>query len=280
MAGRGRGGPAPAHGKLPPAASRPAAAAPPSSSPSPSSSSAAPPRPSLPPLDADSWAASRFPSALLACVAAVQAGVTRAHLVDARADGGLLLELYSRDGVGTMVSADFYEGIRAAHALDAPAIEGLLRPLAEAGITRARDAREVEAALPDFTVVEREGAVIGCAALSPLGPSPDGAACAELAAFCIAPQYRGSGRGDALLDYVEQAARDRGFDRVLLLTTRTADWFVQRSFAAAGAAASSALLPASRRTGVDPARGAKLFVKTIVKDLGRGAAPPGKRIGF
>ena len=53
-----------------------------------------------------------------------------------------------------------------------------------------------------------------------------------------------------------------------------------RAFAPAGMAASSALLPAARRAGVDPARGAKLFVKAIVKDLGRGAAPPGKRIGF
>jgi amino-acid N-acetyltransferase len=249
--------------------SAPAAAAPPPSI-----------RPSLPPLDADSWAASRFPSALLACVAAVQAGVARAHLVDARQDGGLLLELYSRDGVGTMISADFYEGIRAAADLDAPCIVRLLAPLAEAGITRARSAAEVEGALPDFTVVERDGALIGCAQLAPLGPSPDGASCAELAAFCIAPAYRGSGRGDALLDYVEQAARDRGFDRVLLLTTRTADWFVQRSFAPAGPAAASALLPGARRAGVDPNRGAKLFVKAIVKDLGPAAAPPGKRIGF
>ena len=245
----------------------------------PASASSTPVRPSLPPLDADSWAAARFPSALLACVAAVQAGVTRAHLVDARTDGGLLLELYSRDGVGTMISADFYEGIRAAHALDAAAIEGLLGPLAEAGITRARSASEVEAATPDFTVVERDGAVIGCAQLAPLGSSPDGATCAELAAFCIAPAYRGSGRGDALLDYVEQAARDKGYDRVLLLTTRTADWFVQRAFSPAGPAAASALLPAARRAGVDPARGAKLFVKAIVKDLGPAAAPPGKRIG-
>ncbi len=37
-------------------------------------------------------------------------GIKRAHLLDARLDGGLLLELYSRDGVGTMISADFYEG--------------------------------------------------------------------------------------------------------------------------------------------------------------------------
>lgn len=46
----------------------------------------------------------------------------RAHLVDARLDGGMLLELYSRDGVGTMISTDFYEGIRRAASRDMEAI--------------------------------------------------------------------------------------------------------------------------------------------------------------
>ncbi len=58
---------------------------------------------------ARSWQALRFPNSLLAAVAACKEGVRRAHLVDARVDGGLLLELYSRDGMGTMISTDFYE---------------------------------------------------------------------------------------------------------------------------------------------------------------------------
>ena len=49
------------------------------------------------------------PTGLLAAVVACKNGVKRAHLVDARIDGGLILELYSRDGVGTMISTDFYE---------------------------------------------------------------------------------------------------------------------------------------------------------------------------
>lgn len=55
-----------------------------------------------------------LPAPLLAACAVCRSGVKRAHLVDARMDGGLLLELYSRDGVGTMISTDFYEGIRRA----------------------------------------------------------------------------------------------------------------------------------------------------------------------
>lgn len=60
-------------------------------------------------IDFEKWYVSGLPLPLIAACAACQRGVKRAHLVDARVDGALLLELYSRDGVGTMLSADFYE---------------------------------------------------------------------------------------------------------------------------------------------------------------------------
>lgn len=66
--------------------------------------------------------------------------------------------------------------------------------------------------------------------VQPLGQSADEVQCGELAAFCVHPSYRGSGRGDSLLDYVEQDARLKGIRRLVLLTTRTADWFEQRDF--------------------------------------------------
>jgi hypothetical protein len=62
-----------------------------------------------------SWQAMRIPTGLLAAVVACKNGVKRAHLVDTRIDGGLILELYSRDGVGTMISTDFYEARRRAY---------------------------------------------------------------------------------------------------------------------------------------------------------------------
>ena len=60
-------------------------------------------------VDSEKKYMSGLPLPLIAACAACQKGVKRAHLVDARLDGALLLELYSRDGVGTMLSADFYE---------------------------------------------------------------------------------------------------------------------------------------------------------------------------
>lgn len=146
-------------------------------------------------LDADTWQRSRVPPALVAAVAATTRGVKRSHLVDARIDGGLLLELYSRDGVGTMVSADFYEGIRGATHLDIEGIATLLEPLERSGTTRRRSREQLEDAVSrgEFTVVERDAALLACAALVDVGSSPDGLRCGELAAFCVSPEARGSG---------------------------------------------------------------------------------------
>ena len=57
--------------------------------------------------------------------------------------------------------------------------------------------------------------MLACVLLQPLGPSEDGTQCGELAAFCVHPSYRGAGRGDSLLDYVEQQARDKGIRRLV-----------------------------------------------------------------
>ena len=64
-----------------------------------------------------------------------------------------------RDGVGTMISTDFYEGIRPAQQMDLDSIEGLLRPLAQAGVTKARSRESLMRDLHSFTVLERESEV-------------------------------------------------------------------------------------------------------------------------
>ena len=44
---------------------------------------------------------------------ALQLGVTRAHLLPP-APGALIQELYTTDGIGTLISGDLYDGIRLA----------------------------------------------------------------------------------------------------------------------------------------------------------------------
>ena len=101
----------------------------------------------------------RFPNSVVSAVVACKNGVKRAHLVDARTDGGLLLELYTRDGVGTMISTDFYEGIKPASPAHLDAIEALLAPLVAADVVLPRSREQLIADLPHFTVIERESKV-------------------------------------------------------------------------------------------------------------------------
>lgn len=223
---------------------------------------------------------SKIPPAVIAAYEACRGGVTRSHLVDARIDGGLLLELYSRDGVGTMISADFYEGIRRAGALDVPAVQALLQPLEAVGIVVARSEAALTAEIDSFVVIERENRVLACAQLRALGASASGEyeCVAEIAAFCVHPEFRGTGRGDSLLDWTEQDARCQGFDLIVLLTTRTADWFQAREFVPVGAAHLSDMLPESRQKKVDPKRNSQLYVKQL--EAPTPGMKPGMRIGF
>lgn len=129
--------------------------------------------------------------------------------------------------------------------------------------------------------MHRDVQILACVLLQDLGKSADGMRCGELAAFCVHPSHRGSGRGDSLLDYVEQSARTRGIQHLVLLTTRTADWFLQRDFKPAGIAHDSTILPETRRALIDPTRNSHLYCKEIVAlDDSVQAAPAGKRIGF
>ena len=212
---------------------------------------------------------------LAAAVHACRGGVARSHILDPGTDGALLLELFTQDGCGTMVSTDLYEGTRSARWADIPNIQGLLRPLEETGVLRARSLEELQESVEDFYVVERDGRLLACGALIPLG---DGLA--ELVAFTVDPSCRGEGRGDALLTFILQAAQGAGFESVVLLTTRTADWFVERGFQPCGAAhaAPGGLLPEARRRAADPRRNAQLYSRRLGPP-GPSEKQPGKRIG-
>lgn len=214
-------------------------------------------------LDFDSWYELGLPMPLLAACMVCREGVKRAHIIDAGMDGALLLELYSTDGVGYMISSDFYEGLRAANLSDVPRIYDLLEPAMNKGILVKRSVEQLSDDLMYFTVLERESQLLACASVRPLGKNDLDENVAELGAFCVHPEYRGGGKGDTLLEFVEDKASAAGIDRLVLLTTRTADWFQQRGFEPAGVAHSSNLLPASRRKVIDSTRNSQLYFKIL-----------------
>lgn len=163
---------------------------------------------------------------LAAAVSACRKGVTRCHLISFKEDGALLAELFTRDGSGTMVLSESYEQLRQASIEDVGAVLELIRPLEQNG-TLVRRSREVlENEIERFTLIERDGVVIGCAALYPFAKEGIG----ELACVVVASEYKGGARGDELLQSVELQAREQGLKKLFVLTTKTAHWFIERGF--------------------------------------------------
>jgi amino-acid N-acetyltransferase len=153
-------------------------------------------------------------------------GVKRAHLISRHHDGALLLELFTRDGVGTMVSAGPLANLRNATIDDVGGILAIIEPLEEEGILVRRPRERLEIEIERFVVAEHDDVIIGCAALYGFPSEKAG----ELAALAVHPDFRREGYGEALLHEIEARARKLRLARLFVLTTRTSGWFVERGF--------------------------------------------------
>jgi len=178
----------------------------------------------------------------------------RVHLVDRHDDGGLLIELFTRQGIGTLVSREPLERLRPATLDDVGGIHALLEPLEAEGILVHRAREHLELEIDRFYVLEADGLVVGTAALYPFETDS-----AEIACLALHADYRGGGRGDRLLADMERLARERGIHRVFVLTTRTAQWFQERGYTPGDVDD----LPPSRRARYNEARNSRVFTKAL-----------------
>ena len=160
------------------------------------------------------------------CVKACEAGVERSHILPFAVDGALLLEIYVHDGIGTMVIDEKLESLREATADDIGGILQLIEPFERDGTLVKRSRTEIERDIHQYTVIEHDGVIFGCAALYPY---PE-ARTAEMAALTVSPQAQSTGDGERILKRIEQRARAQGFDSIFVLTTRTMHWFIKRGF--------------------------------------------------
>jgi amino-acid N-acetyltransferase len=163
-----------------------------------------------------------LPAAIRAC----DHGVARTHLICRHTDGAILQELFTHDGIGTMVTEMPLESMRQAEIDDVGALLQLIEPLEAEGILVRRGRERLEMEIEQFYVMEHDGRVIGCAALYPFAQEK----MAEFACLAIHPAYRGGGRGDRLFHYCEEQAKAAGFETIFCLTTRTEHWFLERGF--------------------------------------------------
>ncbi len=185
---------------------------------------------------------------------ACRQGVHRTHIISYAKNGALLEELFTRDGSGTLISHDPYEEIRHADIDDVVGLIELLTPLEEQGILVSRSRERLEQEIDNYSVIERDGMILGCAALYPLD-----VATAEVACVAVHPEYRNGSRGADLLAFLEQQARSHGLHKLFVLTTRTAHWFVEQGFVEVDASA----LPENRREKYHNGRNSKVFQKTL-----------------
>jgi amino-acid N-acetyltransferase len=192
---------------------------------------------------------------LSAAVRACRAGVRRVHLLSRHQDGAILLELFTHEGVGTMVAQDALEQSRAAQIEDVGGILRLIEPLEADGtlVKRSRELLEIE--IERFTVLEHDGVIVGCAALYPFADERAG----ELACLAVHPDYRNAGAGERLLRHVELQAARQGLAHLFVLTTRAAHWFVEHGFAASDVDA----LPQRKQLLYNYQRRSQVFVKPL-----------------
>jgi amino-acid N-acetyltransferase len=186
---------------------------------------------------------------------ACQQGVKRVHLLSRRIDGALLLELYTRDGCGTLVTNEPFEELRRARIDDAGGILELIAPLEAQGTLVRRSREQLELEIEHFTVFERDGMTVACAALYPFPEVGLG----ELACLAVHPDYRNQGHGDALLERVEVDARELGVERIFVLTTHTTHWFRERDFKPGDLDK----LPVQRRALYNYQRNSKILIKEL-----------------
>ncbi len=192
-----------------------------------------------------------LPAAIKAC----EHGVARTHLISRHIDGAIIQELFTLEGIGTMVTELPLETMRQASIDDVGGILKLIEPLENEGVLVRRGRERIEIEVNHFYVMEHDNRIIGCAALYPFVAERT----AEFACLAIDHAYRGGGRGDKLFYYCANQAKLLGFKSLFCLTTRTEHWFLERGFTEL----SVEKLPVEKQKLYNFQRKSKVFSKTL-----------------
>ena len=189
------------------------------------------------------------------CVRACRGGVERSHILPLAVDGALLMEVFTHDGIGTMVVDEKLESLRQATPDDIGGVLQLIEPFERDGTLVKRDRTEIERDIADYTVIEHDGVIFGCAALYPYPEAKTG----EMAALTVSDKVQGQGDGERILKRVEQRARALGLESIFVLTTRTMHWFMKRGFVQVD----PDWLPEARKRKYNWDRRSQVFVKKL-----------------
>jgi amino-acid N-acetyltransferase len=190
-------------------------------------------------------------------VAACRAGVPRVHVIDGRVDEGLLAEVFSNEGVGTLVYANEYRQIRRARKRDVRSIEQLIHASVEAEELVARSRAQIEAQLDDYYLFEVDRHPVACVALHLYPGEKKG----ELACLSVGPTHENQGIGRRMVQFVEDRARELGLEVLFALSTQAFNFFQSKAGYVEGGADD---LPAARRDRYERSgRRSKVLLKAL-----------------
>jgi amino-acid N-acetyltransferase len=157
-------------------------------------------------------------------VKASRAGIPRVHVIDGTMPEGLLTEVFSNEGVGTLVHANEYQSIRKAQKKDVRAVFALIQRGVEADELLKRTRADVERSIDDYFVFEVDKNPVACGALHQY-PSEKKA---EIASIYVDPRHENRGIGAKLLKYAEEQARALGYETIYCLSTQAFNFFINK----------------------------------------------------
>ena len=188
-------------------------------------------------------------------IKASEGGVDRLHVIDRKINGGILLELFTHEGIGTMISRDPLETVRNATLDDIGGILSLIEPLENEGVLIKRPRENLETEIQKFTIVEHDGLIVGCVALNPFKKEKLG----ELACLAVHPTFQHAGVGERLLKAIEANCIKQKLGHVFVLTIASSHWFLENGFKKTNLTN----LPKAKAKLYNYQRSSKIYIKAI-----------------
>jgi len=198
-------------------------------------------------------------SKALHAVAACKAGIPRVHVINGKVDEGLLAEVFSNEGIGTLIYANEYQQIRRAMKKDIRAIQMLTKAAVESAELMKRTRAMIEKNLADYFIFEIDKNPVACVALHVFPEQKKG----ELACLYVNPLHENRGIGRKLIQFIENKAKEMNLDELLTLSTQAFTYFQSKGGFAEGTPDD---LPPARREKYDQSgRNSKVLVKKLAK---------------
>lgn len=190
-------------------------------------------------------------------VAACKAGVPRVHVINGKVEEGLLAEVFSNEGIGTLIYANDYQQIRRAIKKDVRAIQSLTKKAVESDELVRRTRAVIEKSLADYFIFEIDKNPVACVALHVYPEQKKG----ELACLYVNPIHENRGIGRKLIAFVETKARESGLGELITLSTQAFTYFQSKGGFAEGSP--DDLPPARREKYEQSGRKSKVLVKKL-----------------